>query len=86
MSTIDEMWAALEAHEPAPEYAEAWRVMCKERTYEAIEAAYRAAPAGSAAEAAVGAAIDGVVATGEAWAAADEYAQKAIDAIKEVKP
>jgi hypothetical protein len=94
------MWAAFEAHKPKRGYAKAWRVMCKERTYRAARAAWWAAPVGSAAEAAVGAAIDGVVATGEAWAAAaaaagaarsaawaDVYAQEAIDAIKrEVKP
>jgi hypothetical protein len=88
MTTIDEMWAAFEAHKPAPEYAEAWATMCKERTFEAIEAASRAAPVGSAAWFAVGAAIDRVVAASEGWAAAaDESAQKAINAIKrEVKP
>ena len=81
---LDEMWAALEAHKPKRGYAKAWRVMCKERTYEAVEAAYRAAPAGSAAEVASRAAA---WATGEAWEAATEhYAQEAIDAIKEVKP
>ncbi len=81
---LDEMWAALEAHKPKRGYAKAWRVMLKERTYEAVEAAYRAAPAGSVAEAAARAAA---WATGEAWAAAaDRYAQDAIDAIKEVKP
>ncbi len=86
---LTEMWAALEAHKPKRSYAKAWRVMCKERTYEAVEAAYRAAPAGSAAEAAA------AWAAAAAWearrraaatSAADAYAQRAINAIKEVKP
>jgi hypothetical protein len=77
------MWAALEAHKPEPAYAEAWRVMCKERTEEAARAAWDAAPEGSAAKEAAWAA---------AWwvpkaARADLYAQHAIDALKrEVKP
>jgi hypothetical protein len=75
---LDEMWAALEAHKPAPEYAEAWATMLKERTEEAAWVAYRAAPAGSAAEAATWAAVRA--------AKADKYAQYAINAIKEVKP
>jgi hypothetical protein len=29
---IDEMWAAFEAHEPEPSYADAWATMCRERT------------------------------------------------------
>jgi len=29
---LDEMWQALEAHQPKPEYAEAWATMCRERT------------------------------------------------------
>ena len=81
---LNEMWAALEAHKPKRSYAKAWRVMCRERTKEAVEAAYRAAPALSLAEAAARAAA---WATGEACAAAAErYAQEAIDAIREVKP
>jgi hypothetical protein len=85
MSKLDEMWAALEAHKPKRGYAEAWQTMCRERTYEAVEAAYRAAPALSLAEAAARAAA---WATGEACAAAaDRHAQEAINAIKrEVKP
>jgi hypothetical protein len=74
------MWAALEAHKPAPEYAEAWRVMCKERTYDAARSAHYAAPAESAAW---WAAASWAAATA---ASANYYAQKAIDAIKEVKP
>ncbi len=81
---LDEMWAALEAHKPKRSYAKAWRVMCEKRTRGAAWAAYRAAPAGSAAKVAAEAAA---WATGEAWAAAaDRHAQEAIDALKEVKP
>ncbi len=77
---LAEMWAALEAHKPKPEYAKAWATMCKERTYDAARSACYAAPVGSAAWWAAA-----------AWAAAtaasaNYYAQKAIDAIKEVKP
>jgi hypothetical protein len=81
------MWAAFEAHKPDASYAEAWRVMCKERTEAAIAAAYFAAPKRSAAEVA---ALDAAAATMLAEAAfmvlADRHAQEAIDAIKEVKP
>jgi hypothetical protein len=34
---LDEMWAALEAHTPKPEYAEAWATMCKERTIASVD-------------------------------------------------
>jgi hypothetical protein len=85
MSTIDEMWAAFEAHEPDASYADAWRVMLKERTMKAAEAAYYAAPAGSAAAEAAwwaGWALWNAVDA----ATADRNAQKAIDALREVKP
>ena len=82
MSTkLDEMWAALEAHKPAPGYAEAWQTMLKERTYDAVEKVYEAAPLFSAAEAAAKWALTAF----EAQARTDRHAQKAIDAIKEVK-
>jgi hypothetical protein len=80
---LAEMWAALEAHKPAPEYAEAWQRMCRERTYDAARAAHYAAPAGSAAWWAAAA-----WATATA-ASANYYAQRAIDAMlaaREVKP
>jgi len=80
MSKLDEMWQALEAHKPKPEYADAWATMLKERTWAAAWAAHHAAPEGSAAWWAAAA-----YATA-AGAAADRYAQDAIDAIKEVKP
>ncbi len=80
---LDEMWAALEAHKPAPEYADEWRAMCRERTDDAAWAAYCVAPEGSAARAAGLAAL---AASREA-AQADRYAQRAIDALKKkVKP
>jgi hypothetical protein len=72
------MWATLEAHKPRRSYAKAWATMLKERTYDAARAAYCAAPAGSAAWRATAAAASAL------WA--DQYAQRAIDAIKEVKP
>jgi hypothetical protein len=77
------MWAALSAHKPTPEYADAWRVMCKERTEDAAWAAHYAAPEGSAAwwAAAAGATA--------AWAEAarvERYAQDAIAKAEEVKP
>jgi hypothetical protein len=84
-----EMWAAFEAHKPTPAYADAWRVMCKERTYGAARAAYWAAPEESAAAWAARWARWAVDAAEEptgAAASADEYAQKAIDALREVKP
>ena len=89
MSKLDEMWAALEAHKPKRGYAKAWRGMCKERTEEAIRAAYYAAPEGSAAkEAALSAlvAADAAAVAARVAREADQAAQDAIDAIKEVKP
>jgi hypothetical protein len=37
---LDEMWAALEAHKPAPEYADAWATMCRERTIASVDAVW----------------------------------------------
>jgi hypothetical protein len=82
---LDEMWAALEAHEPDASYADAWQRMCKERTKVAAWAVCRAAPARSAAAAA--AYMAARTAAEAAAARADRYAQEAIDALKrEVKP
>ena len=78
MTTIDEMWAALEAHKPDASYAKAWRVMLKKRTYDAVAKAYEAAPVCSAAERAAWAVLAVVL--------ADDNAQEAIDALREVKP
>jgi hypothetical protein len=86
---LDEMWAALEAHEPKRGYVKAWRVMCRKQTDDAAWAAHKAAPEGSAARAAAWQATHAadLVADAAAIAAeADDYAQDAIDAIKEVKP
>ncbi len=78
-----EMWAAFEAHKPEPAYADAWRVMLKERTWAALEAVYRAAPEWSAARQASWDAYK----VAEAQAQMNDYAQSAINAIKrEVKP
>jgi hypothetical protein len=80
---LTEMWAALEAHKPKRSYAKAWRVMCRERTASVAWAAYDATPIGAAAaEAAARWALTAV----EAQAMTDRYAQKAIDALREVKP
>ena len=78
MSKLDEMWAAFEAHKPKRSYAKAWRVMCRERTCHTARAVYHAAPYGSAAAEAAWSASEA--------AAAERYAQEAIDAIKGVKP
>jgi hypothetical protein len=93
---LTEMWTAFEAHEPDASYADEWATMCRERTQEAAEAAWYAAPkrsavrvaAWAAAEAAEAAVVAAALPKAEAWGAAwaDRYAQKAIDAIKEVKP
>jgi len=84
---LDEMWQALEAHQPKPEYAEAWATMCQERTEEAAWAAYHAAPIESAARAAAMAAARASWAAAEAASWVGAYAQEAINAIKrKVKP
>ena len=83
---LTEMWAALEAHKPKLSYAKAWRVMLKERTYDAVAKAYDAAPVGSAAKEAALSALVAADAAEEAALRVERYAQDAIDAIKEVKP
>ena len=77
MNKLDEMWTALEAHKPAPSYAEAWQMMIKERTREAARAAARAASA-AAARAAAASAADA------AWAAA--WAAARADRAARIKP
>jgi hypothetical protein len=79
------MWAAFEAHEPKPKYAEAWQRMLKERTQAAVVAVYYATPVGSAAKAAAWWAAEAVWGAVDA-ATADRRAQRAIDALREVKP
>ncbi len=88
---FDEMWAAFEAHKPDASYADAWATMLKERTYEAVEAAYRAAPIKSAAGLAALSAGAAMLFAAALWPsslrAADRHAQDAINALKrEVKP
>ncbi|MCA3503053.1 MAG: hypothetical protein IOD05_07375 [Rhodobacter sp.] len=61
---LAEMWAAVEAHKPAPEYADAWMRMLKERTVASVWAAYDAAPKRAAVK---NAAV--TVAAAAAWAA-----------------
>ena len=80
---LTEMWTAFEAHEPKRGYAKAWRVMLKERTQEAMREAYYAAPAGSVAAAAWYAYSALFVARHRST---DYHAQRAIEAINEVKP
>jgi hypothetical protein len=87
---LDEMWAALEAYQPtanADGHGESWRVMCRERTTEATRWAYYVADyyvaEGSAADAAWYAYSALFVARHRST---DYHAQRAIDAIKEVKP
>jgi len=79
---LNEMWAAFEAHKPAPEYADAWQRMLMENTATSARRARLAVPLGLPARDAAGLA---------AWAldaaeAVDKQAQRAIDAIREVKP
>jgi len=88
---LAEMWQALEAHKPTPGYADAWQRMLTERTYEAVEAAYRAAPIKSAAGLAALSAGAAMLSAAALWpltpTLADRHTQDAIDAIKrEVKP
>ncbi len=86
---LDEMWAALAEHQPAPSYAEAWATMLKERTEDAAVAAAVAAlvaeATAEAARTAASAAADSA-ADAASWTAAAWAAQRAIDAIKEVQP
>jgi hypothetical protein len=90
MNKLNKMWTALAEHRPAPEYADAWQKMLKERTEEAAWAAARAgADAGAwaaeeAAEAATAAtAWAAEAAASAAWIAME--AQRAIDTIRGVE-
>ena len=84
MSTkLDEMWAALEAHKPAPEYADAWEKMCRERTLESVDAVWGWVPK----KGAVDDALWHLWETLDVLREAEISADLAIDAIKrEVKP
>ena len=87
---LNEMWAALEAHQPAPSYAEAWATMLKEQTEDAaVYAAADAADAGAwgVAQAAMEAAEAAArAAAGAVAGAVEDAAQRAIDAIRRVTP
>jgi hypothetical protein len=80
---LDEMWAALKAHKPKPEYAEAWASMCKERTIASVDAVWGCVPKKSAVDDALWHLWEALDVLREAEISAD----LAIDAIKrEVKP
>ena len=81
---LDEMWAALEAHKPVRlRVAKAWERMCRDRT----EAAMRhAADTAYARDMVSWAAAKDAAGAMDNARAANRYAQRAIDAIKEVKP
>jgi len=83
MNKLDEMWAALAAHKPAPEYADEWATMLKERTEDAAEAALAAAWATNSAWVAAHSAAWVIRATDAAWV--ERVAQRAIDAIRRVQ-
>jgi hypothetical protein len=86
---LNEMWAALEAHKPAPSYAEAWQTMLRERTEEAARAAALAAADAGAwgvTQAAWAAGWAAAAEAAEAAARVGEYAQRAINAIRRVTP
>jgi hypothetical protein len=78
------MWAALEAHKPAPEYAEAWQRMCRERTIGAANDAEGAAMLAENGDAEVAAwlAANALRATRDA----NDWALRAIAKAEEVKP
>jgi hypothetical protein len=95
---LDEMWEALAAYQQqadAAGHGKSWALMCKKKTYAAIDdaadaaAAYAAAYADAAAYAAAYAdaaayAAEAVYAAAYAADKADYWAQKAIDRIKEI--
>lgn len=83
---LDKMWAALEAHQPATSYAEAWAIMLRERTQEAARAAAYAADAAWAESPARASSVAARAAEGAAWAAgAADAAQRAINVIRGVQ-
>lgn len=74
MTTLNEMWTRLEQHQPLADqrgYGAEWKIMCKQRTPEAAEAA-RAASDGSWAADAADAASEAAW-----WAAARDAASEA---------
>jgi hypothetical protein len=81
---LDEMWAALEAHKPKPKCAESWQRMCKERTIGAAIMAEGAAMLAEDNNAEVAAYL--AANSLRSFRDADDWAARAIDALKEVKP
>ena len=80
---IDEMWAAFEAHKPAPAYADAWQTMLKERTIDSVNAVWGWVPK----KGAVDDALWHLWETLDVLREAEISADLAIDALKrEVKP
>ena len=78
-----EMWQALEAHEPKPEYADAWATMLKERTIDSVNAVWGWVPK----KGAVDDALWHLWETLDVLREAEISADLAIDAIKrEVQP
>jgi len=85
MSTLDEMWAALEAHQPRADqrgYGAEWRRMCQERTSEAARAAACAAREAWAAGAAKAAWATGAA---DAAKASADWAMTAIESINKAE-
>ena len=82
MSKLDEMWAALEAHRPKLDYAEAWGRMCRERTIGAANEAEGAAMLAGGVDAENAAFLAGLAL--RSMRDANEYAESAIDAIRGV--
>jgi len=81
---LNEMWQALEAYKPKPKCAEAWQRMCKERTIGAAMMAEGAAMLAEDDNAEVAAYLASN--SLRSFRDADDWASRAIDAIKEMKP
>jgi hypothetical protein len=79
---LTEMWAALEAHKPKPEYADAWATMLKERTLASVDAVWGWVPKKSA----VDDALWHLWETLDVLREAEISAKRAINALREVKP
>ena len=94
MSKLNEMWVALVAYQPqanAEGYGKTWTKMCEEKTAaaaaDASAAAYAAAAAAADASASAAysnAAADYAAVAGVNYAAAENWAQKAIDKINKM--
>jgi hypothetical protein len=88
MTKLDEMWAALASYQPqadAAGHGKSWARMCSERTSDlAYAAGDAAATYADSAAAAYDAAYAAAAVYYAAYAYADDWAQKAIDRIKEI--